>query len=54
MTEKQQMLEHNLQDIRKRVQVRLQPSALPPPHCLGPKQRPSFSRSGYGTEDEDA
>lgn len=69
VTEKQQILEHNLQDIRKRVQVRFQPLILGVVlhrkhncveeilffcHCMGLKQRHYFFCSGHGTEDENA
>lgn len=59
VTEKQQILEHNLQDIRKRVQVRFHLLILLYEallfwrnHCLN--QRHHLFCSGYGTKDENA
>lgn len=65
VTEKQQILEHNLQDIRKRVQVRFHLLTLlyeaqtffniiVVPHFMCSNQHHLVFCSGYGTEDENA
>lgn len=64
VTEKQQILEHNLQDIRKRVQVRFHPlifieevqmiSRNPSVLFMGLNHGRYLFCSGYGTENENA